>query len=195
MDGECRSMLGKKRKAYFALARECEEIHTGAYDKLVALDRDEFFPKIVETSEFARSLHSSDASIARKEAERRWKRVMHEGGTALHWTETQVERLRRGMSVASCYDAEKASKKDLQMLRKVPSCCMCNSASKDRTWVELRESTVREYAAWLKRAERERKESKHKSEAAAPSSSAPDDQARPRKTKAAQRPNEGVNVL
>lgn len=28
--------------------------------------------------------------------------------------------------------------------------CMCNSASEDRTWVELREEATKEYAGWLK---------------------------------------------
>lgn len=54
------------------------------------------------------------------------------------------------MQVTASQEADDGSMQDLLLIRKTSSRCMCNSASLDRTWIELQEQVVREYAHFLK---------------------------------------------
>lgn len=171
MDDECRRVLRRQSKAYFCLAREAEEIHLvsstchpcpaskrtltwsvqGRYDHLITLDRDEFLPSILAHSAFARSLvESSGRDLLEREARKRWNRVLMQGPQGHpHWMQQQAQRIRSGLTVTGCHEADQGSMTDLLFVRRMPSRCMCNSASEDRTWVELQEDVVKAYASWL----------------------------------------------
>lgn len=80
--------------------------------------------------------------------------MMHAQGSAAsatsHWTQHQSQCLKQGMQVTASQEADDGSMQDLLLIRKMSSRCMCNSASLDRTWVELQDQVVREYAHFLK---------------------------------------------
>lgn len=155
MDDECRRVLRRQSKAFFCLAREAEEIHLGRYDGLITLDRDEFLPSILAQSAFARSLVEEERGcgcrgLLEREARKRWNRVLMQGPPGnIHWMQQQVQRIQSGLLVTGCHEADQGSMADLTFVRRTPSRCMCNSASEDRTWVELQEETVRAYSSWL----------------------------------------------
>lgn len=70
----------------------------------------------------------------------------------MYWTQQQAQRIRDGLHVAGSHEADEGSTADLLLVRKIPSKCMCNSSSEDRTWVELQEAVVRGYSSWLRSA-------------------------------------------
>lgn len=70
----------------------------------------------------------------------------------MYWTQQQAQRIRNGLHVAGSHEADEGSTGDLLLVRKIPSKCMCNSSSGDRTWVELQEDVVRGYSSWLRSA-------------------------------------------
>lgn len=152
MDAECMDLLKRRSRTYFSLARELEEIHLGAYDDHITLSQDEFFASILQHSPFAQFLAGTEShrELLQREARKRWIRAMEQGGTQLSWMEKQVARIQRGKPVSCSEEANEASMADLEAARKVASKLMCSSATGDRTWVELKEATVREYAAWVR---------------------------------------------
>lgn len=111
MDEECSTTLRRRKQAYFILAKELEDIHLGAYDDcIITTDKEDFFEQIFRRSQFASKLTlEGDKLLLRSEAEKRWKRVMLQGGTNAGWAEEQVARLRKGKLVFATPEAEAAS--------------------------------------------------------------------------------------
>lgn len=108
--------------------RECEEIHLGKYDHLITEDRDEFLPRILEQSAFARELAAAGnddhagLNLLQREARRRWNRVMTQpDASTMHWTQQQVQRIRQGMRVAASPEADDGSLRDLLLIRRTSS--------------------------------------------------------------------------
>lgn len=77
---------------------------------------------------------------------------MGQGGTNVDWTEQQLTRIRQGKVVFATAEADAASRTDLQQIRKLASRHMCNSATEERVWIELREDTLRQYVQWVRQA-------------------------------------------
>lgn len=153
MDDECRTILARRKGALFSLAKELENIHLGGYDECMTLKREDFYGAVLGKSVFASSAcmqrNPGDQLLLRREAEKRWKRVMQQGGTRLHWREEQQQRLREGKMVFASVEADADSREDLRKIRKVPSSYMCNSFSEERTWVELSREVLQECVSQL----------------------------------------------
>ena len=64
-----------------------------------------------------------------------------------HHRQDQQQRVKEGKLVFASVDADADSRQDLRRIRKVPSSCMCNSSSEERTWVELSREVLQECVA------------------------------------------------
>jgi hypothetical protein len=111
MDEECATTLKRRKKAYFILSKELEDIHLGAYDDcIIRGDKEDFFERICSRSQFVCKLTSEgDKLLLKSEAEKRWNRVMLQGGTNLDWKERQMDALRQGKPVSATPEADAAS--------------------------------------------------------------------------------------
>jgi hypothetical protein len=101
----------KTKQAYFIMAKELEEIHLGAYDDCITWRKEDFFAAICSRSSFARNLSlQTDKLLLKAQAERRWSRVMLQGGTNVGWAEEQMDRIRQGKVVFATPEADEASR-------------------------------------------------------------------------------------
>jgi hypothetical protein len=93
------------------MAKELEEIHLGAYDDCISSKKEDFFEAISLRSRFVHNLSlESDKLLLKEQAEKRWARVMLQGGTNVGWAEEQVVRVRQGKMVFATPEADAASR-------------------------------------------------------------------------------------
>lgn len=123
MDEECATTLKRRRQPYFIMAKELEDIHLGAYDEFISTKKEDFFEQgIMQKSKFAAKLTAeADRKLLKSEAEKRWTRVMMQGGTdVVDWAGQQLDRVRQGKVVFATPEADAASR-NCDLVMYIPS--------------------------------------------------------------------------